>query len=99
MAYIIAGYGPFATDFTFFCHDKTPYYIEKKIIIVCTKTGFIHVSEKEGKLFLKYGPGLVLTVVDDYVRNVSFHLAAFSPAFLRAVFLKILQCLEIYEKG
>lgn len=25
MAYIIAGYRSFATDFTFFCHDKTPY--------------------------------------------------------------------------
>lgn len=98
MAYIIAGYRPFATDFTFFCHDKTPYIL-KQITIVYAKTGYIHVPEKEGKLFLKYGPGLVLTVVDDYVRNVSFHLAAFSPAFLRAVFLKILQCLEIYEKG
>jgi hypothetical protein len=29
MADIIAGYRPFATDFTFFCHDKTPY-IEKR---------------------------------------------------------------------
>jgi uncharacterized membrane protein HdeD (DUF308 family) len=26
MAYMIAGYRAFATDFTFFCHDKTPYY-------------------------------------------------------------------------
>jgi hypothetical protein len=25
MAYIIAGYRSFATDFTSFCHDKTPY--------------------------------------------------------------------------
>jgi hypothetical protein len=24
MAYIIACYRPFATDFTFFCHDNTP---------------------------------------------------------------------------
>jgi hypothetical protein len=25
MANMIAGHWPFATDFTFFCHDKTPY--------------------------------------------------------------------------
>jgi hypothetical protein len=29
MAYIVAGHWSFATDFTFFCHDKTPY-IEKR---------------------------------------------------------------------
>jgi hypothetical protein len=52
MAYIIACYRPFATDFTFFCHDKTPYIL-KQITIVYAKTGYIHVPEKEGKLFLK----------------------------------------------
>ena len=40
--------------------------------MVYAKTGYIHVPEKEGKLFLKYGYGLVLTELDDYVRNVCF---------------------------
>jgi len=31
MAYIIAGHGPFATYFTFFCHDKTPYIKNDRI--------------------------------------------------------------------
>jgi hypothetical protein len=53
MADIIASYRPFATDFTFFCHDKTPYIL-KQITIVYVKTGYIHVPEKEGKLFLKH---------------------------------------------
>ena len=52
MAYIVAGDWPFAADFTFFCHDNTPY-IKNTIMMDLTETGYIQVLETERKLFLK----------------------------------------------
>ena len=52
MADMITGYRPFATDLTFFCHDKTPD-IDKTIIMVYAKTRYIHVLETDRKFFLK----------------------------------------------
>jgi len=49
--------------------------------MIYTKTGYIHVLKTEGKLFLKCGYDLVLTVLDDYVRKCCLELVAFSPAF------------------
>lgn len=67
--------------------------------MVSLKTGYIHILDAEGKLFLKCVHELVLTVWDDYVRYVCLDLAARSSVFLKAVLMRILSCSEIYEKG
>jgi hypothetical protein len=97
MTYIVAGHRAFATDFTFFCHGKTPYYL-KTNIIVYTKTGYIHVPEKEGKLFLKFRHGLVLTLLYDYVTKVCLYFTVFSPVLSRGGFFTYPSVSEIYEK-
>ena len=78
---MIAGHRTFAADFAFFCHDKTPY-IEKQSLIICMKTGYIHVLQIEGKLFLKCSIALVLTLMDDYVKKICFNFAAIRPPFI-----------------
>ena len=89
MAYIVAGYRSLAADFTFFGHDKTPYYNET-IKMIYTKTGYIHVPEREGKLFLKCLHGLALTLLYDYVTKCCFNLSASSPAFVQGGFFRII---------
>jgi len=66
--------------------------------MVYLKTGYIHILDAEGKLFLKCVHELVLTVWDDYVKNVCLDLAARSPVFFKAIFMRILSYSEIYEK-
>ena len=51
MADVIACNWPFAADFTFFCHGKTPYI--ENVHMIYAKTGYIHVLRILGKLFLK----------------------------------------------
>lgn len=47
------------------------------------KTGYIHVLITEGKLFLNYSAGLVLTLMDDYGSNCFFYEVNFRPSILR----------------
>jgi hypothetical protein len=66
---------------------KTPYY-EETVKMIYTKTGYIHVPGREGKLFLKCRHDLVLTRLYDYVRNCCLCLAPFSPEFIQGGFFK-----------
>ncbi len=50
------------------------------------KTGYIHVLKTEGKLFLKCGDELVLTLLHDYVSNFFLDLTAFSPVCFQGGF-------------
>jgi len=51
--------------------------------MVGAKTGYIHILETEGKLFLKWASDLVLTVLDDYGSKCCLVLAVCSPAFFQ----------------
>jgi hypothetical protein len=66
MADIIACCRTFAADFTFSCHDKTPYIVIHSYLVYA-KTGYIHILVLLGKLFLKCINRVVLTLRDDYV--------------------------------
>jgi hypothetical protein len=97
MADVIACNWPFAADFTFFCHGKTPYN-EKRTYDLC-ENGLYTCSNNIRQAFSKIGASsLVLTLMDDYGTQCCLVMYLEALHFFRRALFEYFFPLEKYEK-